>query len=172
MVRTNERKLSSWIIWTTTSLLLFFNCRRLEIPLWVPVAYLIGNSVTISALVYRRVPPRWDLADTPSMCVATLCLVPWLFFDAPLVTTTALVVMNAAGAIPTLKKVVRRPWTENRAAWALWGIGCVFNLVAVEELTYTKLVYPVIMLIACGSVSVLVLGPRRQVRGETRPQHV
>lgn len=157
---TNRQKLSSWIIWTGTSLLLFFSCRKLDIPLWVPVAYLIGNSVTLAALAFRRVPALWDLADTLSMGVSLFCMVPWLFFDAPLVTTTALLLMNAAGAVPTLKKVVRHPETENRWAWLLWGLGYIFNLAAVDELSYTKLVYPVIMLIACGSISVLVLWPR------------
>jgi len=161
LARTNEQKLSSWIIWTSTSLLLLFSCSRLGISLGVPIAYFVGNLVTLAALICKKVPARWGLADTLSMWAAGLCLVPWFFFDAPVVTTTALLAMDIAGAWPTLRKVIDRPRTENRAAWALWGAGYALNLLAVRELTYTQLVYPVMLAVACGSISVLVLWPRK-----------
>ena len=153
---------ATWWIWTTTGLVLgaSYYSSGADTTMWVPVSYVIGPLLT-AALAIRYGEGGWSRLDRGCLLGAGTGLLLWWLFDSPVVALITTLGVDFSGAVPTIRKAYLAPHTEDRLAWALFIAGNTFNLLAVDRWEFAIAVYPVYMFLASGSISALVLRPRR-----------
>ena len=153
---------ATWWIWTIVGLLLgsSYYASGAQHTMWVPISYIIGPLVA-AVLSLRYGEGGWTAFDRRCIFVALLSLPLWWFFQSPLIALLMNLFIDFLGALPTIRKSYFEPEGEDRLAWALFFAGNVANLFAIEGLTFVIVVYPAYMFLASGTITFLVLRPRK-----------
>lgn len=86
-----------------------------------------------ASFVSRHGSVRVTGFDLTCGAVSVAALVVWLGLDDPAAAVLVAVAADAAGAVPTLRKAWRDPWTENAGFYVLVGIGAVLTLLTVTS---------------------------------------
>lgn len=135
--------ISSWIIWTVASLIVFVGSisKGAGYSVLLPLGLAIGD-IVIVALTFRSGKTVWSKLDRVCLGIALMSLIPWAIFHSPLVTLIINVAMMTAGGVPTLVKVWRLDGTESLFAWTMWLLGGVIAFMSVEEMRFIYLLYP------------------------------
>jgi hypothetical protein len=153
---------ATWWIWTTTGgvLLASYYFSGAETTIWVAVSYFVASLATaVLSIPYGE--GGWTRLDRGCLLGAGTGLLLWWLFDSPVVALVATLGVDFSGAIPTIRKAYLAPHTEDRLAWALFIAGNTFNLLAVDRWEFAIAIYPIYMFLASGTISALVLRPRR-----------
>lgn len=152
---------ATWWIWTTNGLILgaSYYASGAENTAWVPVSYIVGPLVT-AVLALRYGEGGWTPFDRSCLLGAALGLLFWWMFNSSIVALVTTLLVDFAGALPTIRKAYHAPETEDRVAWGLFIFGNTVNLLAVEAWSFGIAVYPVYMFLASGTIAALVLRPR------------
>lgn len=145
----------SWIIWGLTTFIVFF--AQLEggggLGAW-PIGVSGTMAICVAYLAWRN---RGDNSITTSdriffgMALGSLPL--WYFTAQPLWSVVTLTIADTLGFGPTLRKAHQYPSEENLAFWILLAVRNAIACAALERLTVTTLLFPVIS----GLTSVLVI---------------
>lgn len=153
----------SWIIWGTTTCVVFM--AQLKggggIGAW-PIGISGGISVLIALLAWLR---RADVSITGTdwlFFIAALSALPsWYYTADPLWAVVILTTVDVLGFGPTLRKARRLPYSESLTFFALFMARNVFVIMALERYTVTTVLFPAAMAIACLLLLVLVVHRRR-----------
>jgi hypothetical protein len=145
----------SWIIWGLTTFIVFF--AQLEggggLGAW-PIGVSGTMAIGVAYLAWRN---RGDNSITASdriffgMALSSLPL--WYFTSQPLWSVVTLTIADTLGFGPTLRKAHQYPSEENLSFWTLLAVRNAIACAALESLTVTTLLFPVVS----GLTSVLVI---------------
>ena len=138
---------ATWFIWHDT--------------LWVPVAYVAGPLV-VAVLSIKFGEGGWTWLDRLCLFGAAASAPLWWLSGSPLIALVINLLIDALGALPTIRKSYYNPQGEDRTAWALGLAGATVNLFAIEAWSYEIAAYPVYMFVANATIAALVLVPRKQ----------
>ena len=146
---------ATWFIWTLVGGLLFFSYMAAgdKEAMWLPLGYFIGPFIT-ALLSIRYGYAVWTRVDTVCVAAALLSIIPWIWADSPTATLVINVLIDSAGAIPTLVKTHKEPDTEDFTAWLIFFIANTLNLFALTSFNLSVL-YPVYLFILAGWITVL-----------------
>jgi len=92
-----------------------------------------------------------------------LSVLLWWITGDPLISLCANLAIDFFGLIPTIKKTYHQPGKEDRLAWGITVISNVVNLLAIDEPSFSVIVYPVYMFIMNGIVLGCILINGRQI---------
>ncbi len=153
---------ASWWIWTVVGFMLgasYFSSGANH-TIWVPVSYAIGPFV-IAILALKHGEGGWTRFDRACLLGAGVSVVLWWMFSSPLIALLINLFIDFMGALPTIRKSYCEPEREDRTAWALFFVGNIVNLFAIETWMFAIAVYPVFMFLVSGAITTLVfLRPR------------
>lgn len=149
---------ATWGVWTVVSFMLLMSYRSAgaNYTLGVPIAYAVC-SLIIFLISLKRGEGGWTRFDRWCLAVATGSAFVWRVTGSPLTALVANLIVDAAGALPTIKKVFHDPASEDRIAWAMFFLGNFANLFAIEHLTFAIAAYPIYMLLGSGIIAMTVL---------------
>ena len=166
--RTSTTRWSAWMIWTITSVtsLATYYASGARESIWVPVAYVAVCGAIFVAAVVRRSPGGLSKIEIVCLSGAALAAVIWWVSGSAVWGQVASVAIEMVAYVP-IWLVARK---ENRTAWSLETCGSIINLLAVSQLTFGLLLYPIAILICNGTVVVLMLWPARVVQPEPEPE--
>jgi uncharacterized protein with PQ loop repeat len=148
---------ATWIIWTVVGGLLAFSYLEEgdSNAIWLPLGYFIGPLfVAILSIWYGY--SEWNRLDKICLGIALCSIVPWILSDDATITLLVNVLIDAAGAIPTLVKTYREPETEDLTAWAIFFIANTLQLFAISTL-HISIVYPIYLFFLAAGMVLLIL---------------
>lgn len=156
--------LFSWVIWATTTLIVF--AATLQggggVGAW-PIALSGLITLYIALHAYRH---RGDRAitrlDWLFFLTALSTLPLWYLTSDPLLTVIILTTVDLLGFGPTLRKAYYYPHEEGIALFAIYSVRNLLVVAAMESYTLTTLMFPVMIALAC-LVVILVITLRRRV---------
>jgi len=134
---------ATWWIWTVvgaTQCASYYAAGARD-SIWVPVGYVIGPLAT-ALLALHRGQGGWSRFDRACLGGSALALALWWLSGSPLVALVAAVGVDAAGALPTLRKTYLEPWTEDGATWAIFLLANTLNLAALDGWSLQSALYP------------------------------
>jgi len=153
----------SWIIWTTTEGIAFFaQVSGGSGPgAWGSGATAICCSIVI-LLSLKRGEKNITRGDTISFSLALAAIPLWYLTNNPLYALLLITSMDLEAFYMTSRKSWHKPHEENITLYMLSGARCGVALFAIENISFTTMVYPCALAIA-DTVLVILLFYRRMV---------
>lgn len=115
-------------------------------------------SLTSSARQYITKTDWWMLAG------ALLAIVPWLLTKNPLWSIILVTIIDALAYGPTVRKAYHHPHTEPALSFALASLKWLPALLALSTISLTTALYPTFLMLANGSMAIMLLTRRKQLR--------
>lgn len=137
---------ASWVIWATLDTItlagMFFkNAINGQI-----IGAVIGAwVVVILALIYGT--RGWTKLDKYCLGGAVLGIALWVAFDNPVFGIVVSNIVVFLGAIPTFKSAWGDPSREDKMAWTIYWLSCVFAVLAIPAWTLADATQPVIFFV-------------------------
>jgi hypothetical protein len=135
----------SWFVWAALSFTLLASYRAAggEEAIWSPVAMFAG-SAAIFLLSLRYGVGGWDNPLDRYCLIGALSGIAALFiFQTPLYALAISMLTDLFAAIPTARKAVYDPDSEDVTAWGLAFLASVINLWAIDDWSFSISGYPV-----------------------------
>ncbi len=135
----------SWIIWTILGFVLLMSYRAAgaEETIWVPLMMFLGPLV-ITVLSMRYGTGGWeDSLDRYCLVGALVAIVCYFIFDTPLVALSIAILTDVFAAIPTVRKSIWQPYSEDVIAWSLAFIASILNIAAIDTWNLSIAGYPI-----------------------------
>lgn len=160
---TTKPHVFSWIIWGSTTLVVFL--AQLAdgggVGAW-PIGFSGVVTIYVAALAYAK---KSDISITRSdwlfLLSAMTALPCWYLTSDPLWAVVILTVVDVIGFGPTFRKAYRRPFDEQLTFFALMAARNIVSAIALEHYSPTTLMFPLVLAGACAIFIALVLYRRR-----------
>ena len=158
----------SWIIWGTTTVIVFFAQLNAQggMGAW-PIGVSGAITVFIAWLAFAK---RSDISITSMdwifLCAALASLPFWYFTADPLWAVVVLTTVDLLGFGPTIRKAYSHPYQENIPFFLIFILRNGFAILALESYSITTLLFPVAVAAAC-VLLLLVVMYRRKVLNST-----
>ncbi len=145
--------LTTWAIWTVAGSMVAatYLASGATHTWWLAAAYVI-NPLVVTLLSIRYGVRASEPLDWICLGGALSSLVPWLVYKSPAVALYINILVDLLGALPTFKKSVLMPESENRLSWLMTFVAAGFNILAVERWEPEIFVYPVYAFITTGMI--------------------
>ncbi|QDU51246.1 hypothetical protein [Gimesia panareensis] len=162
--------LFSWLIWGTTTLIVFF--AQLEAKGGAG-AWPIGVSGTITVYIaFLSYVKRADISitrvDKLFFSAALLSIPCWYFTSNPLWAVVLLTTIDLLGFGPTIRKAYDRPYEESLLFIFLFFVRNTFALLALESYSLTTVLFPLSISVICLFLVILISYRRRVVMADHR----
>ncbi|WP_067862159.1 hypothetical protein [Neptuniibacter marinus] len=154
----------SWIIWGTTTSIVFFAQLEAEggIGAWpIGVSGFVAAFIALLAFI-KRSDASITKMDWVFFLSALASLPFWYFTSNPLWAVVVLTIVDLLGFGPTIRKAYDFPHQENMAFFLLFMARNIFALLALENYSLATLLFPLSVGIACLFLLVMV-GYRRRI---------
>jgi hypothetical protein len=146
---------ASWIIWMSLDLITFTGMAMRSAVNGLIVGAVIGATI-VTALAFKYGASGWTRLDRACLSGAVLAIGLWWMFDSPEagILTSACAIL--VGSLPTWASAWKNPHGENKLAWTLFWVSCVFGIVAIPQWTIADAAQPMTFFIV-ESVMMLIL---------------
>jgi hypothetical protein len=155
----------SWWVWTVVAIIaaVFYNEAAEDLSAAVIAWTLVFGTVFSATLIsIRGGSHEWSKEDVYCIVGVALVLVIWWFYRSAEVGLALIIVVDAIGSIPTVKKSYLNPESENLLGWQMAAVASNINLLATHW-TLVDASYPVYIAIMMNAILLaLVLGRRRK----------
>ena len=168
VVATIKRKarpnLATWLIWTISDILVVISYFAVGArdTLWVPIGFTIG-AVVVAILAITHGENKFGWLEISCFIAACLSLIAWALTKAPLAALLINILIAGLGGLPTAKKTLLDPKSENAAAWILFSLSSIVNLLAIETWKFEIAVFPVAIFFFDTAICLLVVWPRKNI---------
>lgn len=151
---------ASWIIWAsldTITLVAMWANQSLNGQI---IGAVVGAWVIV-VLALKYGVPGWTRLDKFCLGGAVLGIALWTIFNSPtmgLITSVSVVFL---GSIPTFVSAWHDPSRENKVAWTIFWVSCVFAVLAIPKATFQDAMQPItFFLIESIMMYILYIGSR------------
>lgn len=131
--------------------------------MWIALAYVIGPLI-ISILSFKYGEGGWTKLDRICLLGVAVSLLLWWIFSSPLIALVVNILVDFFALIPTITKSALRPRGEDRVAWLIEVLANVINLFALEQWTFSLVVYPAYLILVNAGIVILLFWPRKTVK--------
>jgi len=149
---------ASWVIWTVLDVITFAGMFAKHAVNGQIIASVIGTTF-VAILAIKHGEGTWKLADKICLGAAALAILLWKIFDDPTLGIAITLIVLVLGAIPTWINGYKNPDKENRTAWTLYFVSCIFALLAVPKWTVADGAQPIAFFVI-ETVMVIILYTR------------
>ncbi len=150
---TTKPSRSTWIIWSVIGIILAFSYKAsgAENTIWVAVSEAIAPTI-IALLSIKYGVGGTDKIDIVCFLGSLFSLLLWWIFGSPIIALVSNLIIDFFAAIPTIHKSWLNSKGEDKFAWSMTQTGNLFNLFAIDKLTFAVLVYPIYTFIIDGVI--------------------
>jgi hypothetical protein len=135
--------LAGWIVWTLVGSLLFRSYLKVGAEdgydsRWVLLVYALGPPLVLVALMLKRgfTPVTFSRLDTAFLVSSALSGVYLWRYDEGVLPLHVNMIVDVCGGYLIGVRTWRSPFSESRAAWALFSLGSGLTLFAVQRWNY------------------------------------
>ena len=156
---------ATWWIWTIVGIIIAFSYRAsgAESTMWVPITYVIGPFCT-ALLAIKFGADGWTKLDMTCLLGVGIGLILWGVYRSPHLTLGLNIGIDFLGALPTIRKSIRDPYSEDLFSWLLFAFANMINLLAVDLWEWQIIVYPIYMVLITTIICWYLWWGRRQKR--------
>jgi hypothetical protein len=156
---------ATWWIWLVVGIIIAASYRAVgaSATIWVPLSYVVGPFVT-SLLGIKFGQGGWTRFDRFCLLTAALSLVLWRVSSSPDLALAINIGIDVLGALPTIRKSLSDPYTEDLLAWLLFFVANTLNVVAIERWNWQVAIYPVYMFCITSTIFWVLWQGRRKGR--------
>lgn len=152
---------ASWFIWALSTAIILFGVKEAGTheAIWVPIADALGCSVIFLFSLFWGVG-GWSRTDKISLVICMASVGIFFVTGNAFVSLVMNLLIYVSGYIPTIQKAYQDPKSESFAAWTLFFVGVVLNLITVAIGTDTGLavwLYPIVLIATVGTLYVILL---------------
>lgn len=157
---------ATWWIWTIVGFVILFSYHSsganntIWLPLFAAISHLI---IAITSLKYGE--GGWNNFDRVCIFSASISLLFWWWYNSPLIALLINIVIDFLGALPTIIKSHHRPETEALFPWLMFFLASILNICAIEQWSFSILVYPFYYFLSIGTIAFLLL--RHQLKDKS-----
>ncbi len=148
---------ATWFIWSIIGVILVFSYKAsgAEETIWVPVSEAIAPTI-IALLSIKYGVGGTDKLDIICLIASFISLLMWYVFDSALIALVTNLFIDFFAALPTIKKSIYNPKEEDKFAWSITETGNLFNLFAINNMSFGVIVYPIYTFILDGIITSLL----------------
>ena len=159
---------ATWWIWTVAGAIIFasYYSSGGGPSSWVAASYVLGP-LAVALLSIWRGEGGFSRLDSACLGATGLSLAAWTFTKNPLLSLSMNIVVDAAGALPTIKKTWLAPRSESLSAWLLFLLADVLNLFAVPDWRNWNVAYPLYLTTLALVISALCLRRGKPFSGKS-----
>ena len=128
--------------------------------MWVALVYVLGPLI-ISILSFKYGEGGWGKLEKICLLGVVISLLLWWIFKSALVVLVINLLIDLFALIPTIAKSISRPKGEDRKAWAIETTANILNLFALEQWTFSLLVYPLYLITFNALITTLLFWPKK-----------
>lgn len=153
----------SWFIWSILGGIAFFSqlAKGASHSLWMPGLQTIGD-LLVFVLAIKYGIGGMQRRDIVALVAVTISLVLWYHTKEPAVALMLAIAIDGIGGILTIIKSYKLPTTEPVTAWILTALGGLFGTLAVGELDWVLLAFPLYIFAINAAIAFSIrLGARR-----------
>lgn len=133
---------STWIIWATLdSIILIGMVSKRAINGQIVAAVICAWLVVRLAVKYGK--PGWSRLDKFCISGAVFGIILSLIFGDAIPGITSSCVVLFIGSFPTFVSAWKKPSDEDKTAWTMYWISCVFAMMAIPKLTFQDMAQPI-----------------------------
>jgi hypothetical protein len=164
---------ATWWIWTIVGIIIAVSYRAsgATSTMWVPITYVIGPFCT-ALLAIKFGADGWTKLDTICMVGVGVGLILWGVYRSPHLTLGLNIGIDFLGALPTIRKSIRDPDSEDLFSWLLFAIANIINLLAVDLWEWQIIVYPIYMVLITTIICWYLWWGRRQKQDRHRKNYL
>jgi len=149
----------SWLGWGFITALGAF-AMLAEGSTWA-TALLFGNTVMCLSIAFGSIVLKtgvWStgIQDYVFFGAGILGLILWQTLDMPILALICAIIADLCFGIPTIIKTFKDPSTETPFAWGMSVVSEVFGLLALQNLSFHEVAYPIYLFIYDSTVLVLI----------------
>ena len=141
--------LVSYFVWTLLQSIAIF--AQFKAGASWSVYLLIGSTINCGIVFLLALTKygykEYSWVDTVALLLAGVAIVILLFTDHPVYSIILTITADALGAIPTITKTRKYPYTEDKLTWFLCAVSAALAIVATEQFDFANLGYPVYLLL-------------------------
>lgn len=133
---------STWIIWATLdSIILIGMLSKRAINGQIVAAVICAWLVARLAVKHGK--PGWSRLDKFCISGAVFGIILSLIFGDAIPGITASCLVLFIGSFPTFVSAWRKPSDEDKTAWTMYWISCVFAMMAIPKSTFQDIAQPI-----------------------------
>ncbi len=149
---------ASWFIWLVVGLVIFFSYSAAGGT--AALGYAAGASfgqVIVCALIIKY--GLGKLGTTEWICIAgaLLSLLLWVVTSSPYLPHVLIVLMDCFAWLPTFRKTLLDPGSEDLPAWILWALGAVCTFFNITDWSFFNVLFPVYILTTNTLIALLLV---------------
>ena len=155
----------SWLIWSFGTFIVFFAqlSDGAGMGAW-PIGFSACITCYVAYLSYRiRSKVEITAIDYAFFGLAISAMPAWFFASDPLWAVVLLTLADLLGFGPTLRKAYSHPYDENMGFFALAGARNALVIVALENYSWTTVLFPAAVGVACAFVTIAIYLRRSKV---------
>lgn len=125
------------------------------------VALVFANTVMCTLIALAAIITRtgvWStgIQDFVFFGVGLLGIILWQTLDLPILALICAILADLSFGVPTIIKTFRDPSTETPFAWVMSVVGEIFGLLALSNLSFHEVAYPIYLFIYDSSVVLII----------------
>lgn len=163
---TTKPHVFSWIIWGTTTFVVFLAQinDNAGIGAW-PIGVSGIITILIACLAYtKRSDISITLSDWIFFMIAMSALLLWYLLKNPLWAVVVLTIVDSIGFIPTVRKVYDAPYSEPLSFITLFFLRNILVILALEHYSVTTVLFPAVIAMDCLLLITLIMIRRQKIK--------
>lgn len=150
-----EPSKATWLIWAVLDAIALAGMAAKGSLNGQIIASTIGASMT-ALLALKYGVAGWTLIDKICLAGAMLSIILWIYFgdsNAGIITSLVAILI---GAWPTFESAWKNPENENKWAWLMFFLACVFAVIAIPAFTIQDAAQPICFILIESTMMYLV----------------
>lgn len=155
----------SWLVWCILTLIGFFAQLSDDAGAgsWATgFAALIAFIIFILAV--KKGEKSFTISDWIFLIAALVSILPWAISKDALMSLILVILIDACGFAPTIRKAYFKPFEETLETYFLSSIKFAVSLIALNNYSLITMIYPMYLVLANGSFVLLLLMRRKKVK--------
>ena len=147
----------TWIVWAFLGIIIAVTYYKsgATTTLWVPIVEAFSY-IVIALMSLKYGVGGWTRIDKFAILGVIISTIIWKVTGSPMLGLIAALGVDFMAVIPTIYKTYLDPSTEDKIAWLLTAGGSSLNLIAINDLHYSVIVYPLYMFTMNSLITLLI----------------
>ena len=161
-------KRATWIVWASLDIITLAAMYKTDTVNWQILGATVG-ALIVAGLSLKFGIPGWKKLDKLCLAGAILGIAFWKTFSSPTLGIMISLCVGFLGSFPTFESAWKHPERENKWAWTIFWISCVFAVIAIRHWTLDDAAQPIMFLvIETIMMYILFVHARSLVKRKTR----
>lgn len=156
---------ASWIIWATLDTITIAGMYA-ENSINGQIVGAVSGAWIVVILALKYGVPGWTRLDKFCLAGAVLGIILWKTFSSPVLGIVTSLSVVFLGSIPTFVSAWKDPSREDKLAWTIFWISCVFAVLAIPAFTWADASQPIVFFTIESIMMYILYIHSRSIKGQ------